>query len=31
VLTSGSGRSLSVFNTSDQPHGLAIPASIEWC
>jgi hypothetical protein len=25
VLTSGSGRSLSVFNTTDQPHGLAIP------
>jgi hypothetical protein len=26
VLSSGSGRSLSVFNTTDQPHGLAIPA-----
>jgi heme/copper-type cytochrome/quinol oxidase subunit 2 len=25
VLSSGTGRSLSVFNTSDQPHGLAIP------
>ena len=25
VLTSGPGRSLSVFNTTDQPHGLAIP------
>lgn len=25
VLTSGSGRSLSAFNTSDQPHGMAIP------
>lgn len=25
VLTSGSGRSLSVFNTTDQPHGFAIP------
>ena len=26
VLSSGSGRSLSVFNTTDQPHGFAIPA-----
>jgi len=25
VLTSGSGRSLSFFNTTDQPHGMAIP------
>src|SRR5262245_13412019 len=25
VLTAGSGRSLSVFNTTDQPHGMAIP------
>ncbi len=26
VVTSGSGRSLSVFNTVDQPHGFQIPA-----
>jgi hypothetical protein len=26
VLTAGSGRSLSFFNTTDQPHGLKIPA-----
>ncbi|MEN8160270.1 MAG: cupredoxin domain-containing protein [Myxococcota bacterium] len=26
VVTAGSGRSLSVFNTVDQPHGFAIPA-----
>jgi hypothetical protein len=25
VLTAGAGRSLSVFNTTDQPHGFAIP------
>jgi hypothetical protein len=25
VVTSGSGRSLSFFNTTDQPHGMAIP------
>jgi len=25
VLTEGSGRSLSLFNTTDQPHGFAIP------
>jgi hypothetical protein len=25
VLTEGSGRKLSVFNTTDQPHGFAIP------
>jgi len=25
VLTSGSGRSLSVFNTTPEPHGLAVP------
>jgi Cupredoxin-like domain len=25
VLTAGSGRTLSVFNTTDQPHGFAIP------
>jgi hypothetical protein len=26
VLTEGSGRKLSLFNTTDQPHGFAIPA-----
>ena len=25
VLTEGSGRKLSLFNTTDQPHGFAIP------
>jgi hypothetical protein len=25
VLTAGAGRTLSVFNTTDQPHGFAIP------
>jgi hypothetical protein len=25
VLTAGAGRSLSLFNTTDQPHGFAIP------
>ena len=25
VLTAGAGRSLSIFNTTDQPHGFAIP------
>jgi hypothetical protein len=25
VLTEGSGRRLSLFNTTDQPHGFAIP------
>jgi Cupredoxin-like domain len=25
VLTEGSGRKLSIFNTTDQPHGFAIP------
>jgi hypothetical protein len=25
VLTAGAGRSLSIFNTTDQPHGLKIP------
>jgi hypothetical protein len=25
VLTEGSGRTLSLFNTTDQPHGFAIP------
>ncbi len=25
VVTSGGGRSLSFFNTTDQPHGMAIP------
>ena len=25
VLTEGSGRKLSVFNTTEQPHGFAIP------
>jgi hypothetical protein len=25
VLTSGTGRTLSFFNTTDQPHGLRIP------
>ncbi len=25
VMTAGSGRALSVFNTTDQPHGLKIP------
>jgi hypothetical protein len=25
VVTSGVGRSLSFFNTTDQPHGMAIP------
>jgi hypothetical protein len=26
VLTAGAGRTLSLFNTTDQPHGFAIPA-----
>jgi hypothetical protein len=26
VVTSGSGRSLSIFNTVDQPHGFSIPS-----
>jgi hypothetical protein len=25
VVTAGAGRSLSFFNTTDQPHGMAIP------
>ena len=25
VLTAGAGRTLSLFNTTDQPHGFAIP------
>jgi hypothetical protein len=25
VLTEGSGRKLSIYNTTDQPHGFAIP------
>ena len=25
MLTEGSGRKLSLFNTTDQPHGFAIP------
>jgi len=26
VVTSGAGRSLSIFNTVDQPHGFSIPS-----